>query len=131
MLRKTQSLNYYLAYNAKAKARPNFGLRGTGFWTSEVYNKQGTLNWVFAMWFIPFCSLYVVMWQGFFAELDELCGGGPKPLDYGWRKNDRKPWDFSFDIGEGYAAGPARYRPAPGACSEHELHGSLRGGHHH
>ena len=67
------------------------------------------------------------MWQGFFAQIDEIANGGPKPLDYGWRKEDRKPWDFSFDIGEGYAAGPARYRPAPGAIPEEAFHGSLLG----
>jgi hypothetical protein len=130
MLRKTNQLNYYLAYNARAKARPNIGLRGCGFWTSEVYNKQGTWNWIVLMVGVPFVSLYIIMYRGFFAELDEIGGGGPKPLDYGFRRKDKKPWDFAFDIGEGFAAGPARYRPAPGACSEAELHGSVRGGGH-
>ena len=131
MLRKTGQLHYYVAHNAKAKARPNIGLRGCGYWTSEVYNKQGAANWGLTCFMVPFCGLYVIMWNGFFPELDELCGGGPTPLDYGWRQDQRKPWDFAFDIGEGYAAGKPRYRPAVGAVTEDELHGSYHGRHQH
>lgn len=106
---------YLLAFNSKAKARPNFGLRGVGFWTSEVYNKHGQNYWMALCAFGPLAILGAIMYDGFWAKLDEIAGGGPSHLDYGWRSQDRKPWDFSFDIGEGYAAGPATLRPAPGA----------------
>jgi len=115
MLRKTSSLQYYLAFNHLAKVRPNIGIRGVGFWSSENYVKQGVLNWWLVCFLVPLGAVYVVMYDGFFCKLDEISGGGPQHLDYGFRAKDRKPWDFSFDIGEGYAAGPARLRPAPGA----------------
>lgn len=116
---QTQTRNYVLAFNTHAKARPNFGLRGVGYYTSETYHKAGQNYWMMVCTFTPFLIVASVMYSGFFSKLDEISGGGPEHLDYGWRKEDRKPWDFSFDIGEGYAAGPARYRPAPGAIELH------------
>lgn len=115
----TQVRKYQLAFNSQAKARPNLGLRGVGHFTSEVYHKSGQTYWMFVCLGTPFLIVGAVMYNGFFSKLDEIAGGGPQHLDYGWRKEDRKPWDFSFDIGEGFAAGPARYRPAPGAVSLH------------
>ncbi|CAG9584271.1 cytochrome c oxidase subunit I [Leishmania major strain Friedlin] len=106
---------YMLAFNSKAKARPNFGLRGVGYWTSEVYHKPGQNYWMVVCCTGPFLLVGAIMMDGFWSKLDDISGGGPSALDYGWRAQDRKPWDFSFDIGEGYAAGPAVYRPASGA----------------
>lgn len=104
-----------LAFNSKAKARPNFGLRGVGYYTSEVYSKPGQTYWAVACFIVPFGIIASIMIDGFWAKLDTISGGGASHLDYGWRAQDRRPWDFSFDIGEGYAAGPATLRPAPGA----------------
>ncbi|EAN94795.1 putative cytochrome oxidase subunit IX [Trypanosoma cruzi] len=111
----TTRRTYLNAFNAKAKARPNFGLRGVGFWTSEVYHKPGQNYWMALCVSGPFLIIGAIMYDGFWAKLDDIAGGGPSHLDYGWRKQDRKPWDFAFDIGEGYAAGPPTLRPAPGA----------------
>jgi hypothetical protein len=63
---------------------------------------------------VPFLLITAIMYDGFFSKLEAIAGGGPIPLDYGFPKNS-EPWKFNFDIGEGYAAGPARLRPAPGA----------------
>nr|CCC51772.1 putative cytochrome c oxidase subunit I [Trypanosoma vivax Y486] len=112
----TSKRAYLTAFNAKAKARPNFGLRGVGYWTSEVYHRQGQNYWAVLCVIGPFLVIGSIMYDGFWSKLDEIAGGGPSHLDYGWRKQDRKPWDFAFDIGEGYAAGPATLRPAPGAA---------------
>lgn len=118
----TQRRHYLLAFNAKAKARPNFGLRGVGYFTSEVYHKAGS-NYLGAVIVVaPYIATSLVMYQGFFCWLDSIAGGGPTELDYGWRKEDKKPWDFAFDMGEGYANGPARLRPAAGAPDLHEDH---------
>ena len=121
----TQVRSYHLAFNAKAKARPNFGLRNVGYWTSEVYHKRGQTIMSYVMTLTPMFVFTAIGYNGFFAWLDEISGGGPSELDYGWRAEDHKPWDFAFDMGEGYAAGPARVRPAPGAADLH--HGD---GHH-
>lgn len=116
---KTQVRTYYLAFNAKAKARPNFGLRNVGFYSSNVYHKPGQqLTSLFGI-LVPMFVVGIIMSRGFFAYLDEISGGGSKPLDYGFSKDDNKPWEFKFDIGEGYAAGAPRLRPAPGAPSLH------------
>jgi hypothetical protein len=116
---QTQARGYALAHNAHAKARPNFGLRGVGFWTSEVYHKSGQTYWMFVCAFTPFLIVGSVMYAGFFSKLDEIAGGGPQHLDYGWRKDAKQPWEFSFDIGEGFVAGAPRFRPAPGAIPLH------------
>lgn len=110
---------YLLAFNSKAKARPNFGLRGVGFWSSEAYHKPGQNYWMYLCSFGPMLLIGGLCLDGFWSKLDDIAGGGSQYLDYGWRAADRKPWDFSFDIGEGYAAGPATYRAAPGAISLH------------
>lgn len=116
---RTQTRKYMLAFNTHAKARPNMGLHGVGFYTSDVYSKPGQTYWMFVCVAAPFFILGSVMYAGFFSKLDEIAGGGPTHLDYGWRKEDRKPWDFAFDIGEGFVAGAPRYRPAPGAVPLH------------
>lgn len=115
----TQTRKYHLAFNHQAKARPNFGLTGVGYHTSDVYFKQGQHYWAAICVVAPLIIVNAIMYQGFFSKLDEIAGGGPQVLDYGWRKNDRNPWDFAFDIGEGFVAGEPRYRPAPGAVPLH------------
>lgn len=122
MLRSALSVSkrtYILAFNSKAKARPNFGLRGVGYWSSEVYHKPGQNYWMGLCSFGPMILVAALMYDGFWSKLDDISGGGPSHLDYGWRSRDRKPWDFAFDIGEGYAAGPATHRGAPGAVELH------------
>ena len=104
-----------LSFNAKAKSRPNFGLQGVGYWTSDTYSRPNQNYWMVIVFGVPAMILIMIMNDGFFSKVDAMAGGGPSELDYGWRKEDKKPWDFSFDVGEGYAAGPARHRPAPGA----------------
>lgn len=116
---KTQIRTYYLAFNAKAKARPNFGLRNVGYWSSEVYNKPGQAVWSMVGCFVPLLVVGTICARGFFPYLDEISGGGPKHLDYGYPKDSSKPWEFNFDIGEGYAAGAPRLRPSPGSPSLH------------
>ena len=116
MLRRSQTLNYFLAFNAKCKARPNFGLRGVGQYTSETYNKRGQTLWLIPIMSIPPLTIFLVNTKGVFKMLDEIGGGGPhnlEPHEYGV-PSDRKPWEFKFAIGEGFAAGPAKLRPAPG-----------------
>ena len=114
-----QKRHYLLAFNAKAKARPNFVLRGVGYWTSEIYHKPGQSYWTAVIAGGPLGVLTVIMYGGFWSWLDSIAGGGPQELDYGWRQEDKKPWDFAFDMGEGYANGPAKMRPAPGAPDLH------------
>lgn len=121
MLRSTlgsQKRSYFLAFNPGCKARPNFGLKGVGFYSSEVHHKAGRsmIVWLFAI--PPYLTGYLATRANVFNYLDTIAGGGPEPLDYHFPK-DHKPWEFKFDVGEGYAAGPARYRPAKGAAPLH------------
>eukprot|EP00744_Colponema_vietnamica_P007500 GILI01010789.1.p1 GENE.GILI01010789.1~~GILI01010789.1.p1 ORF type:complete len:138 (+),score=27.78 GILI01010789.1:24-416(+) len=116
---QTQFRRYHLAFNAKAKARPNFGLRGVGYYSSEVYQKSGQNFYSILAVLCPVLVVGIIMSRGFFSYLDAISGGGPKALDYGFNKDTSKPWEFNFDIGEGYAAGAPRLRPAPGAPSLH------------
>ncbi len=124
MLRRTAPNAYFLAFNPKAKARPNFGLRGVGYYTSETYHKNGHNIWGALMLPAPFIALFAVVYNGLFAIVDDIAGGGPQEID--WVRDVKinthaqdKPWNFMFPLGEGFANGPARYRPAPGATPLH------------
>jgi hypothetical protein len=117
MFRGTSSKLYLLAFNPKAKARPNFGLRNVGYNTSDdVYGKRGHAFSLLMVASLPVIFGYICHTEGLFRLFDEVGGGGPKsipPAAYGVTP-DLPPWEFVFAIGEGYANGPARLRPAPG-----------------
>lgn len=126
MLRRSQKLNYILAFNAKAKARPNFGLRGVGAYSSETYwpryhNIISTIGYI-----APMSVMCNIMYNGFFAIIDDVAGGGFHAMEdfgelhqcYNFQAAD-KPWHFQFPPGEGYYAGPPKYRPAEGAPELH------------
>ena len=124
MLRSTQSRLYFLAFNPHAKSRPNFGLRSVGYYTSETYHRRGHNIWGLLILPVPLVTLFILNWNGMFALLDEVAGGGPRHLTYAEmgqfnQHAAEKPWAFVFPIGEGFAAGPPRYRPAPGATPLH------------
>ena len=122
MFRGTQSRLYLLAHNAKAKARPNFGLPGVGYWTSSLYHKGADNGWVFVVVVFPMASFWIWGTSGILAAVDQWCGGGPqhitpKQMGVDFRKD--KPWEFKFGIGEGFKNGEAKYKKAEGAIELH------------
>jgi hypothetical protein len=125
MIRSTlgsQRRHYLLAFNAKAKARPNFGLRGVGYYTSETYHSVYTNLWSAVITGAPMCTIAILGYNGIFALLDDVAGGGPKelkPTDYGVNPYADKPWEFRFAIGDGFANGPPKYKKAEGATELH------------
>lgn len=73
---------YILAFNAKAKARPNFGLRGVGYHTSEVYSTPGQAYWAILSIAAPIAIMTAILWDNFWAKLDDFAGGGAKVFHY-------------------------------------------------
>merc|ERR1711991_407066 len=64
MLRKTQSNLYLLAFNAKAKARPNFGLPGVGYWSSNTYHQASHNAWGFVVVVFPYAAFWLLSTSG-------------------------------------------------------------------
>eukprot|EP00760_Papus_ankaliazontas_P010463 PhM_4_TR14278/c0_g1_i1/m.4983 len=119
MFHRTVSTKYILAFNPAAKARPNFGLKGVGYYSSETYHKAGRNYYSYVFTAIMPITVFSIYQANFFSIVDDLAGGGPVEYDYGFRKEHTKPWDFAFPVGEGYAAGKPTYRKAEGAIEFH------------
>lgn len=122
MLRKTAANLYLLSWNAKAKARPNFGLPGVGYWTSTTYHQASHNAWVWVCVVFPYFTLVSFGQSSNLAVIDQWCGGGPQhitPKQMGVNMHADKPWEFRFGVGEGFKAGEAKFKKAPGAIDLH------------
>jgi hypothetical protein len=122
MLRKTATNKYLLAFNASAKARPNFGLPNVGYWSTDIYHKASHNFLVMGVVAFPCISFVAYMNSGVLPLIDEWCGGGPQhitPKQIGINLHADKPWEFRFGIGEGFRGGEAKYKKAPGAVDLH------------
>jgi hypothetical protein len=117
-----QRRSYFLAFNAAAKARPNFGLKGVGWLSSTTYHNEWGTFWSFVAAGAPIASVWVLIYNGIWGFVDEIAGDGPRHVtmkELGQNTHADKPWEFVFSPGEGYANGPAKYRPEPGAIPLH------------
>jgi hypothetical protein len=122
MLRASKPSLYLLSHNAKAKCRPNFGLPGVGYWTSKTYHSAHHNFWVMIVCVFPVAALWVYGNSGVLGVIDGWCGGGPRhitPKQMGVNLHADKPWHFRFGVGEGFKAGEAKYKKAPGAIELH------------
>jgi hypothetical protein len=119
MLRTSKPSLYLLAHNAKAKARPNFGLPGVGYWTSTTYHAAHHNFWVWICTVFPCAAFMVYGNSGIIISIDDWCGGGARhitPKQMGVNLHADKPWNFRFGVGEGFKAGEAKYKKAAGAA---------------
>lgn len=138
MLRATAKRNYFLAFNPKCKARPNFGLNGVGFLTSTTYHTTNQTIWGAAICVFPIATIYILWFRiGIMGFVDEISGGGPREMsvyELGVNQHADKPWHFTFQNGEGYKHygagqnGKPVYKPSEGAADPHHIKG-YHGGH--
>ncbi len=115
---KASSRSYHLAFNPRAKARPNFGQRGVGFYSSNVYCYASNQYILHIILLIPVLGTVTMIGNGVVRIVDSISGGGGVDLykilfsqvrTSGFIDNS-KPWNFVFPPGEGLAHGPPRYR---------------------
>ena len=123
----TQKRWWTLAFNAKAKARPNFGLRGVGYYTSDVFLQKNAAYHGLIGWACVFTFVLTMFKSEAVGWVDGWRGGGSRELDeeamMSWHSGanwfDAKPWNMSFKSGEGYKAGEPKPNPAEGAAPFH------------
>ena len=122
-----QKRSYSLAFHPKAKARPNFGLRGVGYFTSDVFLPKNQVYYGIAGWTCVFTITMVLFKSEAVAWVDTFRGGGGREFDEEamtmWNSGatwyDTKPWNFNFKGGEGFQAGEPKPNPAEGAAPFH------------
>lgn len=126
--------SYFLSFNPKCKSRPNFGLNGVGFYTSETYHAKWQTVWGIAIGAFPILTIYILWFRlGIMGFIDEISGGGPREMsvyEFGLNEHADKPWHFTFQNGEGYKHyGPGQngkpvYKPSEGAVDPHFIKGN-------
>ena len=111
MLKRTPTARWLLAFNPAAKAKPNFGLKNVGYFSSTTYHRPGMTYNSFLYVIIPIVAFFATMRANFFIVLDEIAGGGPVEYDYGQKRiHQAAPHEFMFAMGEGYKNGAAKYK---------------------
>ena len=131
---KDTSRSFFLSYNPKVKARPNFGLNGVGYYSSTTYHTKWQTVWGMAIAFLPIATIYILWFRiGIMGFVDEISGGGPREMsvyEFGLNQHADKPWHFTFQNGEGYKHyGPGQegkpvYKPSKGAVDGKYIKGN-------
>ena len=111
MLSRTGARLWYLSFNKAAKARPNFGLKGVGYYSAPNYDVAGETLYTLAGMAVFMVGMYTYNKMRVLVWIDSIAGGGPVEFDYGQDQiHAAPPWHFEFAIGEGYANGEPKYR---------------------
>ena len=121
MFTQTKVSKYYLAFSPHLKVRPNYGLKGLGYYTSKTYHHGHYNYWKF---FAPIMLYLLIKISGDLKTVEHWFhtkGGGSRPytrddfIKYGFNRKVGNFGEYMPEIGEGYAAGPPRYRRDPKA----------------
>ena len=110
MIRHSRLNFWYLAFNQKAKARPNFGLKGVGIYQANTaYSQSPWAQFVSCTALVGFiATLFALNKLNITEYLAEHVDGGPRLMVTEEMEEAlaAKPWEFKFLPGEGYAEKP-------------------------